>query len=650
VQKALHPTPAVCGRPQASALSFLQKHEPFDRGFYAGPFGILSASSAEFVVGIRSALVLEPSGNPPTREMYLYAGVGIVPGSDIDSEWTELDLKVSQFRRILPAAPSFEAFPNDNATWAWLIVEELVRNGVTTFAVAPGSRSSPLTHAIFRHPGAQVTVCVDERSLAYWAAGHAMATGHPAAVVTTSGTAVANLLPAVVEASLSHVPLLLLTADRPAELRATGANQTIDQVKIFGAYVRHHVDVAPPESHTPGAVALTTVDAAVRHACNPTSPGPVHINLQLREPLAPISAPCSPTLIAHLNKWVNCRTPYTFSPLSLRLPDSQDRAFSAIFEALTSAHRGLIVAGELRDAADRAAVHMIMQHLQWPVVADILSGLRLGVQPNPPEGDPAIICHLDTLLTDSKLHSSLKPDCILQIGSRLVSKRVTELLVASSREASPWLQISERPQRHDEHHAVTHLLQMSASAFATALSEAQAPAQGPSVYGKHLATLDRAAAACLRAHVLQPPAHLPISEPAVAMVLAEHLPDTHGLFIGSSMPVRDLDMYAQPRGPRPHAGGSAVAANRGASGIDGVISTAAGFASGLRRPTTLLIGDLSFLHDSNGLLLLHDRPQNAPLTVILINNCGGGIFHFLPIHGAVDEGECQRLYTCDVYM
>jgi isochorismate synthase / 2-succinyl-5-enolpyruvyl-6-hydroxy-3-cyclohexene-1-carboxylate synthase / 2-succinyl-6-hydroxy-2,4-cyclohexadiene-1-carboxylate synthase / o-succinylbenzoate synthase len=670
VQEALHPTPAVCGRPQADAYSFLQQNEPFDRGFYAGPFGFLSSSSAEFVVGIRSALIGAPSFilsaplQPLTfqtpieaqiqRTAFLYAGVGVVHGSDAETEWRELDLKVSQFRRILPALPNLMMLPNDNAVWAALIVDELVRCGVMTFAVAPGSRSSPLAHAVFRHPRSEFVVCIDERSLGYWAVGHAVATGNPVTVITTSGTAVANLLPAVVEASMSHVPLIILSADRPGELRATGANQTIDQIKIFGGYVRYMEDLQPPGPHVLGASSLTTVDAAVRHAVCPTDPGPVHVNCQFRAPLAPAPEPLSTTLTSHLALWEASRCPFTFhvaAPLPPLHAGPPSAALAEALALLAGAQRGMVVVGQLRDARHRVAALRIARSLGWPLVADILSGLRVNDNAGA-KGDsqPAVIIHhLDTLLTDANLHKYLRPDCILQIGAPFVSKRISQFLASSARGSSmeghigppvPWLLVSQRPHRRDEHHCVSAHVEgepqhLAASLTSSAFTQ-HIPKRCSGAYCSLLAALDASASACMQRAVLQPAHEFGVTEPAVAMTLAQYLPPRHGLFIGSSMPIRDLDMYARLAGSNGLS--SPVASNRGASGIDGVLSSAAGFAAGLQRPTTLLVGDVSFLHDTNGLLLLNDQSQAAPLTVVLINNSGGGIFHFLPVHDAVPEG------------
>lgn len=640
MQDALHPTPAVCGRPQAAATAFLQRREPFDRGLYSGPFGLLSANTSEFVVGIRSALVTPA----PAPRALLYAGVGIVAGSDAAEEWRELELKVAPFRRALPPPQPARRAPNDNAAWAQLLVDELVRNGVAAFAVAPGSRSSPLTHAAFQHPAAAVTVCLDERSLGFWAVGHARATAAPVAVVTTSGTAVANLFPAVVEASMSAVPLVVLSADRPGEVRATGANQTIDQVNIFGSYVRHAADLQPPGPHVSGAVALTAAAAAVRHAVAAGDPGPVQLNCQFREPLAPIATSLSPHLTAGLAAWEASGQPYT------RHVDTAAGgaapALTAVVATLRRAACGVVVAGQLDSSADRLAARAIAAALGWPIVADVLSGLRVR------SASPLVIHHLDTLLATPvgapDQTAELRPDCILQVGAPLVSKRISQFLRSAARPAdggaaAPWLLVSRRAARRDEHHCVSAHLTLPPAALAAALRSCGCRGgAASSAYAARLAAADHAAAARLHDAVLRPVDTSVVTEPAVAMTVAAHLPAEHGLFVGSSMPIRDLDMYGTFRGGLSGLS-NPVSANRGASGIDGVVSTAAGFAAGLQRPATLLVGDLSFLHDTNGLLLLNEQAAGAALTVVLINNGGGGIFHFLPIHDAIDEGVARSL-------
>ena len=288
ILSALHPTPAVCGHPQTAAKEILAKTELFDRGYYAGPFGWLSGQGAEFIVAIRSGLFKDTGKNKHT--LSLFAGVGTVKESDMLSEWKELDLKVRPFKHQLSSRLSYLSSPNANIRMASLLVEELCRLGIHTFAVAPGSRSSPLVYAAAINPNCHVYPCIDERSLAFWSLGYARATQRPAPIITSSGTATANLMPSVIEASLSRVPMLLLTADRPSNLRNTGSNQTINQVKLFGDYTRYFHDIPPPsEANSPSIsrAFLTTVDAAVRHACM-DPPGPVHLNFQFDEPLEPI--------------------------------------------------------------------------------------------------------------------------------------------------------------------------------------------------------------------------------------------------------------------------------------------------------------------------------------------------------------------------
>jgi 2-succinyl-5-enolpyruvyl-6-hydroxy-3-cyclohexene-1-carboxylate synthase len=488
-----------------------------------------------------------------------------------------------------------------------------------------------------------------------------MRAGSPAAIVTTSGTAVANLFPAVVEASMSGVPMVVLSADRPGELRASGANQTIDQVKLFGSYVRHTHDLLPPGPHSAGSAALTAVDAAVRFATASADPGPVHLNCQLREPLAPALAPLSPALAAPLATWEASRLPFTLSAavpaaaVGSEAAAQPGPALAHALRVLAGASRGTVLAGQLRSGADRVAALRVARLLGWPVVADMLSGLRAA------PAAAGVILHVDTLLTDEALHEHLRPDCVLQIGAPFVSKRVSQFLASCAAggvsgpgaSAMPWLLATPRPQRLDEHHCITAHLQLDAPALAAMLAAVQhdappAPQQqraALAAYRSRLTMLDAAAGTALHHQVLAPAGPRPVTEPAAAMTVAANLPDGHGLFVGSSMPIRDLDMYGQLPG---RLGLTApVACNRGASGIDGVVSCAAGFAAGLQRPATLLVGDVSFLHDANGLLTLQNQQRDVPLTIVLINNSGGGIFHFLPIHASVEKGAHCATLACN---
>eukprot|EP00873_Tetraselmis_striata_P011091 jgi/Tetstr1/431355/TSEL_021046.t1 len=688
---ALHPTPAVCGHPQDASLGVVRETESFDRGFYAGPFGWMSGAAAEFSVAIRSALLqpqLEDSA-PASASLSVYTGVGIVPGSDASQEWAELELKAKQFAKLLVSAPPLSARPNLNAAWAAAAVEELLRCGVRHFCVAPGSRSSPLTAAIAAHPRAQPMVCIDERSLAFFALGATRGSGTPAVLVCSSGTAVANMLPAVIEAAQTGVPLIVVSADRPAEMRDTGANQTIDQVKIFGGYTRWHADLPAPCSEIPIRTVVTAIDQAVRMAQG-SNPGPVHLNFQFREPLAPAAVPWDPEAgLAGLARWEGAQTPFT---LDVGVPAAAGGAevvaetaeLAALRALVAGAKKGLIVAGELTSEEDVAAAVALGQALRWPVVADVLSGLRVGgVGRAAPAwgaldaGLPGLLVlhHVDQLLAGgagpgSALWDALRPDAVLQLGGHLTSKRLLGLLEWAALEGgASWVLAGPSPARHDPAYALSMVLRAPLPLLAKFLTTESK--EGPvastlrhnvalSRWRESLALLDAVADAEIGSVLATAQAEPggPLPEPLVARAVAEALPRGHALFLGNSMPIRDMDMYANfptsdgKRGSGsvgPHevdvpGFGAPVAANRGASGIDGVLSTAAGFAEGVGRPTTLLLGDVSFVHDTNGLNLLREGEGRRPLTVVVVNNGGGGIFRFLPINGQVSAEDFTQLW------
>ncbi|CAG9463771.1 unnamed protein product [Pedinophyceae sp. YPF-701] len=665
--RCLHPTPAVCGQPRGLALQVLEEVEPFDRGWYSAPFGWVGASASEFVVAIRSALVRSPEAGPRDGNggartdgglVHLYAGVGIVRGADAEAEWRELELKTSAFEKLLAPPQALADAANINALWAGMIVEELCRLGVDTFCVAPGSRSSPMAIAAASHPRVRLITCIDERSLAFYALGYGRGRGSPAAVITSSGTAVANLLPAVVEASQSGVPLLLLTADRPGELRDTGANQTIDQVKIFGRYVRWEFDLGPPSGDVRARMALTAVSSAVRRATGPHA-GPTHLNLQFREPLAPTVAdwPRAVTLEG-LRRWEAGTRPFT-APVSLLGPSTGTvGAGPAMHEALATlrgARRGLLVVGALASPEETLAAAEIARRLAWPVYADATSGLRVAGSGG--SGLPGTVHHLDHVLLGGKegVWETVRPDVVLQLGGFLTSKRVGQFLewatTADGAEPASFLLACASQGRHDPAHVVTHRIEGGAQQLLHVLA---APDRGvlgelDSQYLETLSCLDRVTGLALNSAIgdCDDP-HAPITEPRVARKVASQLPGGRGLFLGNSMPIRDVDMYA-PR-PRDAEEGSSgvgvpVAANRGASGIDGVLSTAVGYAQGLGRGVTLLVGDVSFLHDINGLNLLREARGRPPVTVVVINNSGGGIFSFLPVASAIPKEVFEPVFA-----
>jgi len=491
------------------------------------------------------------------------------------------------------------------------LIEELVRTGVDTFFVAPGSRSTPLTVSAAQHPNARVIVHVDERGTAFATLGYGRSTGRAAAWVTTSGTAVANGLPAVVEASVDGVPMICLTADRPPELRGSGANQTIDQVRIFGSYPRHFVDFPPPTSEIPLAAILAKLDEAV-HRAHRLPRGPVHVNAGFRKPLEPATDGTAPDVSERIRRWVASGKPFT-----RRTPPASSVAYDAaseLAERVSAAERGLVVTGRLDTPEEADAVRRLAGHLDWPVLPDVTSQLRLAPAP-----EVARIAHFDAVLAGEGRGSAWHPDVVLHIGGRFVSKRLRHLL----RDAVPdvYAVIRPDPSRIDPDHHVTHHVEAAPISFCRHLIDAVTSASRRSSWTTRWTQADAAVADVLTRH-LTGNGTSGLSEPAVARLLSQEIPASHALVLASSMPVRDANRYADPTGaPSP------VFANRGASGIDGTFATAAGCSIGREAPTTLLIGDLASLHDLSSLALL----QQYPVVAVLINNNGGGIFHFLPI-------------------
>ena len=510
--------------------------------------------------------------------------------------------------------PDLRAAPTLNALWAGLLVEELVRQGVGLFCLAPGSRSTPLTLAVAAHPTARYLMHFDERGTAFAALGYARATGKPAVWITTSGTAVANGLPAAVEADEDGVPLILLTADRPPELRDTAANQTVRQPELFAPFARYRNDLAVPTAAIDPAYVLTTVAQAVARALGPDA-GPVHLNAPFREPLAPVPDGSIPTgYLDGLAHWLDGDRPYTRYVAATGCP--ADAYLADLAQRLRRHERGLVVAGRLHTAAEGAAARRIADHLGWPLVADVGSQVRLGL------GDGAV-AHADLVLSSDAFRETHRPDAVLYLGGRALSKKLGQLL-ADAR-PDPLAVVRPDGRRFDPDHVVTDRVQADVEAFAEALVSGSAAAAASSDWLASWRRAETAVRASLRRELDDGPSEL--TEPQVARLVTLHLPENSGIVLAASMPVRDADLFGATDGPR-----VPVAMNRGASGIDGTVATAAGFARGLGQPVTLLIGDLALLHDLNSLALLRQDGQ-PPVVVVAVNNDGGGIFHFLPVAG-----------------
>ena len=464
------------------------------------------------------------------------------------------------------------------------LVDELSREGIDSVCISPGSRSTPLVLAFSRHGGFDVRVILDERSAAFFALGRARATRTPVALVCTSGTAAANYLPAVVEASMSNVPLIVLTADRPPALRGTGANQTIDQHQLYGNYARMFMETGVPRAHVHAAKMWRTL---ARRAVETAQTGPVHINLPFDEPLTPTGAEVDLGTTDPKPQQTLATPSYSVEP----------------FRDLLLSERGAIVAGQIDD--DAQAVAALAEHLGWPLIAEPLSGLRA-------PGDA--LSAGQALLGDEHFAEQHAPDAVLQFG-RTPTSRPTQRFVASAARLGV---IGERPA--DPAKAAAQTLSAPEGIAARALIKLVSENDG-GTWLKEWNDADAIARGALDTFL---DAEKQPFEVRVARDVAASVPDGTTLVVASSTPVRDLDFAMTPRE------GLRVIANRGASGIDGFVSTVLGVASA-GAPTVALAGDLSVLHDSAGLLWAARRGE--PVTFVVLNNRGGGIFDLLPSAG-----------------
>lgn len=508
-----------------------------------------------------------------------------------------------------PASEEFACppFSSQHATfnhvWSSLLLEELFRLGVRDIALAPGSRSAPLTMAAAAHQGFRRHLHFDERGLGFMALGLAKGSNRPVAVIMTSGTAVANLWPAVAEAQLTGVPLIILSADRPHELIDNGANQAIDQQGIFGRYPVYQQNLPSPTPTIPAAFVLSSVDQAL--AKQALTPGVVHFNCMYPEPLYPGEHYQDfADYLAPLGNWLSSQKPW--SPWQQSEPTCPPQPEWREWQH----KRGVIVAGRITDPEQAQAVAALAEQLGWPLLADLQSQIRF---------DSRNLIHMDLALNDPEFVAELgRAEVLLQFGARLVSKRLGQFIKHHSWQ-DYWL-VDPQPVRLDPDYRLRNRLLCSASAFAAAHPvTTQAP-------WHKLAELQHNTSQQITATCEG------FSELGVCHRLNPLIEGQ--LFVGNSMPARLMDMLGETgKGP------SRVMTNRGASGIDGLIATAYGFAQSSDQPTTLLLGDLSALHDLNSLALL--GKASRPLVVILLNNDGGSIFRMLPVP---TEGELLESY------
>jgi 2-succinyl-5-enolpyruvyl-6-hydroxy-3-cyclohexene-1-carboxylate synthase len=487
------------------------------------------------------------------------------------------------------------------ATFCATLVDEWARAGLTEAVVAPGSRSTPLALALAAEPRMRVHVVLDERSAGFVALGLALASGRPAIVLTTSGTAAVELHPAVVEAHEARVPMIACTADRPPELQDVGAPQAIDQTRLYGPVVRWFCEPGVADADAAGSWRSLAARAVVE-ATGPST-GPVHLNLAFREPLVGTAGPLPPGRRAG-EPWHRAR------------PGSGSAPQDAWPDGFLEASRGVIVAGGRSGGGE--AITRLVAATGWPVLADPRAGCRVA-------GAPPVVAAFDALLRAPAFADAHRPEVVVRVGDPPASRVLAAWLVASGAR-----QVIVHPQGAWRDPDRTAEAVFAADPDVSPVFRSGRPEKA---WAASWLAAEAAAQAAIDAVLAD---HHEPTEPGVARATLAALPDGAALVVSSSMPVRDLEWYGRPRP------GVTVLANRGANGIDGVVSTATGVALGRTgAPTAALVGDLAFLHDSSALVGLTRRGVDQALVVV--DNDGGGIFSFLPQRTQLSDQRFEAL-------
>ncbi|MYL33793.1 2-succinyl-5-enolpyruvyl-6-hydroxy-3-cyclohexene-1-carboxylic-acid synthase [Pontibacillus yanchengensis] len=481
-------------------------------------------------------------------------------------------------------------------------IDELAKGGMTDIVISPGSRSTPLSMMIAEHESIKHWVHMDERSAAFFALGMAKQQQKPVALVCTSGTAAANYYPAIVEAFYSRVPLVILTADRPHELRDVGAPQSIDQIHMYSRYVKWFQEVAMPEDSDTMLRYVRSIGARALHQSLDGNAGPVHLNFPFREPLVPD--------FSMEDVWGNDRQE-SYHPVTSGKRMLDTRQIEKIKEEIVGLERGLLVCGPQEDRNLAEAVTSLAKHLQLPLLADPLSQVRAGEH----EKDHVIECY-DAMLKSEETRERFKPDFIIRFGAMPVSKPY-KLLIENHPDIVQYV-----VEDFEGHREPTNNHTRMIYADGTNFCKQWLQEVGTWMYDKSWLDNWREANSITKKCLIEDKGVGSLSEGHVITELTELLPEKSSIYIGNSMPVRDLDTFfmTTPKHIR-------VLANRGANGIDGMVSSALG-AAAHGESVTLILGDLSFYHDLNGLLMA--KQYGIDVRIIVINNEGGGIFSFLP--------------------
>ena len=519
--------------------------------------------------------------------------------------------------------------PNRNLAFAGALLAELVRAGLRDVGISPGSRSAPLAIAAAQQDGLQRSVHIDERSGAFHALGLARASRRPVALICTSGTAAANFYPAVIEAHYARVPLLVLSADRPPELRDWGAGQTIDQVRLYGSHVRWFAEAPTPETSLL-RYARALAGRAFAVAQGPPA-GPVHLNLPFREPLDPQIVPgdCSEELARTDPLGAEGRAAKTYVEVSraTRSPDPQD--LETLLDCVREHPRGVVLCGPMDAEAEFGErVSALARAAGWPLLVDGVSSLRGG----PHAKDAPLVSSADLLVRDPAFAAEHAPSCVLHFGDTPTSKALRGWLDAKP--PAEFLRVDPDGSWHDPTHLASRVICADPARVCRSLTAALSPAQRDSTWLRAFLSAEARAAAALSRLI---EAESELLEPQLVRDMAAVLPEDALLYVSNSMPVRDLDAFLPTSARRLR-----VLSNRGAAGIDGMVSSALGAAAAGVGNVTLLVGDVALAHDLSGLFAA--QRLGISLRVVVIDNGGGGIFSFLPIAGYGKRVEFDELF------
>lgn len=488
--------------------------------------------------------------------------------------------------------------------YVYEMVNTLIGSGVKHAVVSPGSRSTPLAYAFAHVDAIQMHRQVDERAAAFYALGLAKAKKEPVVLLCTSGTAAANYFPAIVEAKYARVPLIVLTADRPHELREVGAPQAIDQPNMFGMHVKWATDLPIPDDFA-ATLPFVAHHVARAVAISKEAPfGPVHINVPFREPL-----------VIDFKQVNGLGAPAVYNSVVMPNP----AAVAQLKAVVHLAKRGIIVVGEMEHVADMESIWAFVRQVKWPILIESLSNMRGCV---PADCMQYVISTYDAVLKNETFKAHIAPNVVIRFGAQPVSKFLMQMIASANVER--YFVIDESVHFRDSIHTATDVICASIGEWLEVGFSSELDAQY---------VADWQEAQRIAVHEIEQYTSKHQDEGAYVYELLQYVQGPTDLFASSSMPIRDIDtLYV------PSEKDIRIVANRGTNGIDGVLSTALGYSNATpKRETYLLIGDLALLHDSNGFLAT--RYQECDLTVIVMNNDGGGIFSYLPQSKIVDHYE-----------